>query len=831
MSRITTDPIDPAYRDIADQFAAGRFEDSEKALQQALHRDGAQPSLLRLLGYHLEAANQFDQAYALYKQLTASVEPDADLYARLARCCLLLGRPYEANALTKPLTESLDQPETGRCISAAVLTWQGKWSEARAALEINYGQLDAPWRDDALCRRQLCDNMLTFREHRGDTFAALAAVRCPLHVRKACVPGGGAGIDSYRGNGWVRVFTQMPKVPVVPADKQDLLCAFALAFGSLTAWPLLKQCYHTRPLNMYLTQQQALYFFESDPQAVHAMAMLEDLRLYIADSRVHWYLGAGGAERFQRDLENDGQLLVPTASIGEHAGAQDAITALNLSRDEATDRLTTELKAYYQALPADHGRRVFSQTLNRPPRVYLLTTRFSTVLQFVTADMERAFRRLGWETRVCIEADDARVHTEYAILKDLSEFKPDVFFTLDHLRYEWMFRSFPELYHICWIQDQMANLYCTKAGESLGPRDFVLVLGCGADLMHRYHYPRRCLVHMPFSTNLDSCVTADRPDLSAYSLPDVAFASNHGQTAEAALVSVLAAAGPDCPAEYQEIATPYLRAILDRYAAGSPLYEDVQYRNLLQETETKTGVLLPSEPWRTLLVRTCRLHVGGVVHRQQVLRWLKEAGVNFGVYGREWDRHPEFAPHAKGLITDGNVMNAIFRATPINLQISQYTNSHIRFWNGLAAGGFFLVRACPLDSGRAAAENVLALLRRESGRTYTDVLRTTRLDTLETVLFRSHFEENIPGHSQIDDYAIDVFTMTLECATWTEKLGDLAGKIQFETREQCLEMIHRYLKDPAAREAVMACARDVLQDQTYEANLRRALATIRDRIG
>jgi hypothetical protein len=831
MTDIACELIDPAYEDIARHIAAGRFAESGAALKVALDRDGEQPDLLRLLGRHFEGFDAFDRAYPVYKRLLASREPDADTCGRLARCCLLLGRPHEAASLAKTLAGSLAQPQLSGCIAGSVLTWKGKWDEARAALEFDSASLDASWRNDADCRRQLCENVLALRSYRKDAFAALAGAKPPLHVRKAAGPSGPSGLQWFHDGRWVRLFSPPPQALQVPDDKRNLLQAISLAFSSLTAWPLIKHCYQERSPILVLTQQQALHLFESDLQVFYGLAMLEDLRPYIAATRVHWYLGPGCAESFRRSLEADQRTPVPPVTIGHHPVVAQAIEALSASRDEERDRLIAELQVYYRGLPADHGRRVFSQTLGRPSRVYLVTTRFSTVLQFVTRDTERAFRRLGWETRLAIESDDLKVHTDCALVRDLAEFRPDVVFMLDHLRYECVFSSLPELYHLCWIQDQMPNLYCTRAGESIGARDFVLVTGCGADITHRYRYPRRCLVHMPFSTNLETRATLTAADLTAYSIPDVAFASNHGRTPEGVLPLVLNSVGGGCPPETHAILGPYLQAVLHAYETGDIPYEDVQYQKLLEATEARTQIRLPDPHARVILAREFRLHVGGAVHRQQVLHWLKDDGVRLGIYGREWERHPEFAPYARGVVTDANVMNAIFRATPVNLQISQYSNSHIRFWNGLAAGGFFLVRMCPADSGRVATENVLALLCKNRGRSYTDVLKAGGISPWEEVVLRSHFEQSICGHNQIDDYAIDIFRMTLETPTWADRMGDLVRAIQFETREQCLEMTHRYLTSPSARAEVMDRIGAVLESQTYEANLRRALATIAERIG
>ena len=69
---------------------------------------------------------------------------------------------------------------------------------------------------------------------------------------------------------------------------------------------------------------------------------------------------------------------------------------------------------------------------SRPPRLLMPTCAWSTYVQHSARDTCAAFERLGWETRLLkIEA----MLTPYHLVRQINEFKPDVFLFIDHLRF------------------------------------------------------------------------------------------------------------------------------------------------------------------------------------------------------------------------------------------------------------------------------------------------------------------------------------------------------------------------------------------------------------
>ena len=106
----------------------------------------------------------------------------------------------------------------------------------------------------------------------------------------------------------------------------------------------------------------------------------------------------------------------------------------------------------------------------------MLTSQFSSVLQYSTNDSADAMRQLGWDVRVCTEtravAHDVAARGRAAIAGSSRTRLPDRPPALrdgDAIP--------PKLPFICWIQDHLTNLASAVAGASVGERDFVLTGG------------------------------------------------------------------------------------------------------------------------------------------------------------------------------------------------------------------------------------------------------------------------------------------------------------------------------------------------------------------
>jgi hypothetical protein len=128
------------------------------------------------------------------------------------------------------------------------------------------------------------------------------------------------------------------------------------------------------------------------------------------------------------------------------------------------------------------------------------------------------------------------------------------------------------------------------------------------------------------------------------------------------------------------------------------------------------GLALPADGF-DVLARWLTHPFNDALYRQQALGWAadvaEELGLTLALYGNGWEKHPRFAPFARGPVEYGEPLRRLTRRSRINLQIVPYLCLHQRLLDGLMAGGFFLIRAHPAD---VAPAQLLHFLEAADGR-------------------------------------------------------------------------------------------------------------------
>jgi hypothetical protein len=187
------------------------------------------------------------------------------------------------------------------------------------------------------------------------------------------------------------------------------------------------------------------------------------------------------------------------------------------------------------------------------------------------------------------------------------------------------------------------------------------------------------------------------------------FAYTGIRGARQSIASIAAAnafrAGPE-----RDFAATCARRIIDRYAAGDTLDTYVDVCDLVRGTAAAGRIRL-SEAALHLLARELTHPLNDALYRQQALRWAAQAadelGLSLALYGKGWERHPEFARFARGPVAYGEALQDLTRRSRINLQVVPYLCLHQRLLDGIAAGGFFLVRRHPADAAPQAMLNLI----------------------------------------------------------------------------------------------------------------------------
>jgi hypothetical protein len=420
---------------------------------------------------------------------------------------------------------------------------------------------------------------------------------------------------------------------------------------------------------------------EPDPDLLRMSLLFHDLTgddSPLAQPRFRWFVGPDWAEQLWAEWEAT-KFMLPPANITIRQG----LSAVEIEKKlgEMTHRmirLDAEWKAAAERFDAGMDRetlvRAFEGRLDgERPRVLLLTTRFSTVLQYATRDSADGFRQIGWDAQVVIEPEPWHRMTRTSIRQAIAEFKPHLIFQLDHLRAEHGDLIPPRVPFVCWIQDHLPNLTNPAAGKSVTLRDFVLS-NCGYRYESEFGYPKRQSIHLSKATRVPP-----RPATWKRDGEDLVFVSNCSKTPQQLSREILAAIAD--PAERQAVAAACERLIA-HYARGGCIETESDLRDLAPEAGRWLARL-----WHPL---------NDTLYRQQSLRWVANVagrlGLKLALYGNGWADNPEFAPHARGYVKYGEALEDLTRRAKFNLQIMPFSCLHQRLFDGLVAGGFYLIR-------------------------------------------------------------------------------------------------------------------------------------------
>lgn len=557
-----------------------------------------------------------------------------------------------------------------------------------------------------LMKRRLAANLGALQQHRPSVYEALVALPVQSIFAVAGTPSGRQTVTHRRPDDTVISLSGGPDPLAAARVASSRLYEQTLA-GEPVALRGVGDGYLVRvladnPPTLFLDKQQPVFLIEPEPQILLQCLMIHDYTGAagpIEQPRFRWFVGNEWYVSLEQALLNDLFLPVPSISIGQGLDAPQFPERLNGIVERLLDRdavAMAEVSAYYDRRSAADFAEAFSGA-RRPPRVLLLTTRFSTVLQYSTRDAAAAFERRGWEARVMIEPSSHHRVMRSAVAAALAEFKPDLVFQIDHLRHEHGDLFPVNLPFACWIQDHLPHLMSREAGRHVEDFDFVLTdaIGTYAD---KFGYPARQCVPLP-----KLVVSTEPAVLEDARIDDLVFVSNASQAVGAMTADAMRQYGTNSNAA--ELITRCCRAISDIYERGDSLPTYNHVCTVLHATMAELSLSLPAEGF-DVLARWMTHPFNDALYRQQALRWaaaaVQQQGLTLALYGKGWEAHPEFRPHARGPIAYGEPLRRLTRRSRINLQIVPYLCLHQRLLDGLMAGGFFLVRTHPADLAPAA---------------------------------------------------------------------------------------------------------------------------------
>ncbi|MEX1088509.1 MAG: hypothetical protein WEC36_04720 [Phycisphaeraceae bacterium] len=620
------------------------------------------------------------------------------------------------------------------------------WPAAAAAL----AGLATPSMSDRL-KLNLCRNLASLQRHRPGLYELMGQTQqseryrlCPLPssggtgASGGAASGGGASGGGASGGGLTIAVMPSAGGPAKPTllatgDTSSSVLMAAYERGSciglmgMADGRVLSDLAGGHP-NLPFGQTVAVHLFEPEPEVALLCLMLHDWSGPtgpIEQARFGWHVGETWHKQYQRALFSDAFLPMPTMLVQQGLDAPAIRGQLELVNQNVVQRqrqMIDNVQAFYarrddaflaallRPAPCDPPRQP------GPPRVLLMTNRFTAVLQYSTRDAAAAFAALGWQTHTLIEPHDHGRLSRLAVLEAIDRFKPDIVFALDHLRREEPSLFPPGLPYVSWVQDLMPNLTSRQAGASIGPRDFVMTFATPL-FVGDYGYPASQCLDVPMMMPLplecggnDAALAcgraafaprktkaASRPPHSISPDADLLYVSNVSQTPAAAVDEMHRVA----PVTLHPLLTLCTDRMLAIYQEGGDLASKHALRQLVHEAQRQTALKLPVATTQHLIDLLWNpLNI--TLYRQQALAWVAAAAeqlnLRLSIYGRGWEQHPDFAAYARGVVAPGQPLSELTRRARINLCLEPYPSvTHNRLLSGLAAGGFFLVRQHPAN--------------------------------------------------------------------------------------------------------------------------------------
>jgi hypothetical protein len=719
--------------------------------------------------------------------------------------------------------------------SAGEFLAKGDWPAAaaayRAAAPTQSDLMQIPVTDQL--RRNLALNMAEIQAARPELFQAICSAPADNRFGIAVTPSGRPTVSFRDSTGKTVNLCDGPdplaylaavRANIKPAvDAGHCLALLGLADGYL----LTQLARH--PVKYAFGREQCIHVFEPNVANLTMVLMLHDLAGATGpfrQDRFRFWIGRDCTEQFGAGTQADPALPFPMMTLMSAPDGPGLSPRVQAAIDRANQQMESLRRSVHTRARAVTLERLVDATSanpSRPPRVMLLTTRQTTVLQYSTQDLAAAFGNLGWEAKILIEPNAYSALTLPALHRMMLDHDPDLIVQLDHIRAEHRDAFPPEVPFLCWAQDHLPNLTTISAGKSQGPLDFFLTC-LGPWFVRRYEYPPESIVPLNKLTRIPQL-----PGEWSSDGPDLAYVSNASRPPEQAL-SEMKRAYSALPNMGVVIDLAYQR-MLALYSRGEAVHGSDGCVKLITAAAGEAGVDVASIPHELPVDLFER--VNNLLYRQQALTWVAETadelGLTLEIYGSGWESHPRFARYARGYVGYGEDLERLTRSARVNLQIVPYSALHQRLLDGLAAGGFFMVR-------EHASDTALPALCRFVRRHVPASLRN--LEEAMEALPAAQAQE-LRRHADANAYLLDRMD-ALELARTVPEMGihdddselpPRLSEVSFDSKRQFAERLKVFLADADLRRGIMLEQRAAIAAKlSYEAGLRRVLERVHRRI-
>jgi glycosyltransferase involved in cell wall biosynthesis len=460
---------------------------------------------------------------------------------------------------------------------------------------------------------------------------------------------------------------------------EQIKSVYSLIFVGMRSIELLHAVYHLGvpqdELSSYTSVKQCLYIVEKSLDVFILLLHLYDLTELLSSERVFLFIGEDW-KRECKDFFSNLRVNLPERiiCIEKDTGydVRHLLDYLGRRRAQILEEKRRQIDINCSPSWEKDLRRKFAK--RHELKVLLHTSRFTTVLQYCTKDMEEGFKEAGCRTRLLIEKKDTEWLNLPYILGEIAEFKPDMIFMIDNIRPHFRILN-TTIPFVCWVQDWLPRLFREEYIKKLSKRDFTYaLLPHMRDECLKAGYKRVKMMPPAVNPKIYSFDAKIEEDL----LCDVAFVGH-------------------CPQNTNDPIASYLKRNFFEGKEGQIEWDIDSCAELIRKAAKDLGMDVSAEKARRLSVHYM-INLLKPMQRVQVLLWAKELGVKIKLYGKFWENFEELKEFAMGPVPNrSEKLKSVYRSAKVHLQISPDINFHFRTIECFASGGFILANAHPND--------------------------------------------------------------------------------------------------------------------------------------
>lgn len=454
----------------------------------------------------------------------------------------------------------------------------------------------------------------------------------------------------------------------------------------------------------FLTQKTPAYIHYDSFEPFSILLQTADISPVAASGRAVFAFG-------REELE--AALLAPKARQPEFVYAPDRererkvaafFESISARRAAACENSARSIEAHYAAVtPAAVAERIRS----RSARVGIITSRFTSAVQYYLRDCARALRSLGFDCRVLIEESDLESVGTQAHVAFIDEFRPELILVANHFRWEES-KIPPGVVFISWLQDFLPRVFSKETASRIGPLDFVMNLFYSSREFAGLGYPPENVVAAPMLADAGLYkkyeLTAEESALFA---TDVCCISNSGDPdASFGRLMKFFEKLPGLKTLESSFINLRERIFEDLYSEKSEYSGTDAVRLLLEGELEKIGISLTGDSFDEA-ARIFKYEVISDIKKVVPLLWLHEKGYKMKLWGKPWPKHPVLKKYAMGVAANGETMSKILNASRISLGQNNAITLHPRLLESTLSGCLYIGNAIAPEDDMADARKYL----------------------------------------------------------------------------------------------------------------------------